>query len=112
MPVFSHSSDSLSDVPHGHLHRDAHDPHVDAYGETYVSVFLPHDPTLDHDEFIDSISIMSQMMKRCLPDIDVILPNFGWVSKECIRDTLSKTTQLYRVDQHVPMDPFTYHSLS
>ena len=78
---------------------DARDPHVNAYGETYVSVVIPHDPILDRDEFIDSISVMSQTMKRCLVDIDVLLPNFGWVGKECIRDTLSWTTQHYRADQ-------------
>ena len=60
---FYDSSDCLSDVPHVQLQHDACDPHVNAYGETYVSVVLPHDPTLDRDEFIDSISILSQMMK-------------------------------------------------
>ena len=61
--VIDDSSDCLSDVPHVQLQCDACDPHVNAYGETYVSVVVPYDPTLDCDEFIDSISIMSQTMK-------------------------------------------------
>ena len=81
---FYDSSHRISDVPHVQLWRDACDPHINAYGKTYVSAVIPHDPTLDHDEFIDSISIMSQMMKQCLLDIDVLLPNFGWASKEHI----------------------------
>ena len=31
------------------------------------------------------------------------MPYFGWVSKERIHDTLVKTTQHYKADQHVPM---------
>ena len=46
---------------------------------------------------------MSQMMKRRLPDLDALLPNFGWVGKERIRDTLAKTTQHYQANKRVPM---------
>ena len=46
---------------------------------------------------------MSQTMKQCLPDLDALLPNFGWVGKEHIRDTLDKTTQHYQADKRVPM---------
>ena len=42
-------------------------------------------------------------MKRWVPDLDALLPNFGWVGKDCIRDTLTKTTQHYKADQWVPM---------
>ena len=42
-------------------------------------------------------------MKRRLPDLDALKPNFGWVSKECIKDTLDKTTQHYQAEKRVPM---------
>ena len=46
-------------------------------------------------------------MLRCrLPDLDALLPNFGWVGKECICETLKKTTQHYKADQRVPMHKY------
>ena len=42
-------------------------------------------------------------MKQRLPDLNALLPNFGWVGKDRIRDTLAKTTQHYKADQRVPM---------
>ena len=43
------------------------------------------------------------MLHRSLPDLDALLPNFGWVGKERIHETLEKTTQHYKADQRVPM---------
>ena len=43
------------------------------------------------------------MLHRRLPDLDALLPNFGWVGKERIHETLEKTTQHYKADQRVPM---------
>ena len=63
---------------------------------------LPH--SVDHHEHIlETHCIMSQTMNRQLPDLDALLPNFGWASKARIRDTLEKTTQHYQDDKWVPM---------
>ena len=43
------------------------------------------------------------MLQRRLPDLDTLLPNFGWVSKERIRTTLEQTTQHYQADKRIPM---------
>ena len=60
--------------------------------------------TLEHHEAtLNTLSIMSQTMKRRLPDLNALLPNFGWVGKECIQDTLEKTTQCYQADKTVSM---------
>ena len=42
-------------------------------------------------------------MKCRHPDLNALLPNFGWVSKEHIRDTLAKTSQHYQADKCIPM---------
>ena len=55
------------------------------------------------DAAVDALVIMSQQMKCCLPDLDALLPNFVWVGKECICDTLEKTTQHYKANQCIPM---------
>ena len=52
---------------------------------------------------MDGLVAFPQTMKRCLPDLDALLPNFGWVSKEHICDTLAKTSQHYQADKRVPM---------
>ena len=52
---------------------------------------------------LHSLSLMPQMLHRRLPDLDALLPNFGWVGKDRIRDTLEKPTQHYKADQRVPM---------
>ena len=46
---------------------------------------------------------MPQTLRHCHPDLDALLPNFGWVGKDCICDTLEKATQHYKADQHVLM---------
>ena len=56
-----------------------------------------------HSFVIDALSSLSQSIKQCLPDLDALLPNFGWVGKDHIRTTLEKTSQHYKADQRIPM---------
>ena len=51
---------------------------------------------------VTDLSVLAQMMQRRLPDLDALLPNFGWVSKEWICTTLEQTTQHYQADKHIP----------
>ena len=72
---------------------------------TSIPGFNP-DPAITQahlDAAVDALLVMSQQMKHRLPDLDALLPNFGWVGKERIHDTLEKTTQHYKADQHIPM---------
>ena len=68
-----------------------------------VSSFDPPVTQAHHAGALDPLVLLPQKMKHHLPDLDALLPNFGWVSKEYIWDTLEETTQLYQADQHVPM---------
>ena len=52
-----------------------------------------------HSFVIDTLSSLSQLIKRRLPDLDALLPNFGWVGKDHIQTTLEKTSQHYKADQ-------------
>ena len=56
-----------------------------------------------HSFVIDTLSSLSQSIKRCLPDLDALLPNFGCVGKVHIWTTLEKTSQHYKTDQRIPM---------
>ena len=96
---FSNSLQSLYDVPHVQARRDAHDPHIDPFGELYVTSITHTGDSITQEQFDHA----PQHMKRRLPDLDALLPNFSWVGKEHIHDTLSKTTQHYVADQRVPM---------
>ena len=103
---FSNSLQSLYDVPHVQARRDAHDPHIDPFGELYITSVTHTDDSITQEQFdhaIEQLIAVPQHMKRHLPDLDALLPNFDWVGKERIRDTLSKTTQHYVADQRVPM---------
>ena len=103
---FLDPNDSLVDLPAVHDHRDARDPIL---GLSLSSHSFPFDfsdrPVSEdcHAAALDALSIMSQTMKRHLPDLDALLPNFGCVSKDRIRSTLEKTSQHYKADQHIPM---------
>ena len=48
------------------------------------------------DRCLDALTIFGTHMKCRRPDLDALKPNFGWVSKEHIKDTLDKTTQHYK----------------
>ena len=63
-----------------------------------------HPITQEHHSFvIDALSSLSQSIKRHLPNLDALLPNFGWVRKDCIWTTLEKTSQHYKADQRILM---------
>ena len=72
---------------------------------TSIPGFNPDPPvTQAHlDATVDAFLVMSQHMKCRLPDHDALLPNFCWVGKERIHDTLENTTQHYKANQHIPM---------
>ena len=98
--------------------RNVRDPHVDAYGGIHLHFFnaLQDESTPPDDFFfdayestdsytvtrldccLDALTSFGTHMKRRLPDLDALKPNFGWVSKEHIKDTLDKTTQHYKAE--------------
>ena len=43
-----------------------------------------------------------QKIRRKFTDLDILKPNFGWVSEERIKSTLEQTTQFYRATPHTP----------
>ena len=85
------STDSIVDLPNIQQRRDARDPNLTLF-PTSASIqgFNPDPPiTQAHlDAAVDALLIMSQPMKRHLPDLDALLLNFGWVGKERICDKL------------------------
>ena len=103
--------------------RNARDHRVDAYGGIHLHFFdaLQDESATSDDLFfdayestdsytvpcldrcLDALAIFGIHMKRRLPDLDALKPNFGWVSKEHIKDTLDKTTQHYQAEKQVPM---------
>ena len=48
------------------------------------------------------LTALPQTLKRALPDLDALKPNFGWVSVDRIQKTIEKTTQFYRASNHFP----------
>ena len=103
---FFYASDSMTDIPNVEARHDARDPRLDAYRAFHtLSVSTPEDllTQVQRENAINQVLLMSQTMKRRLLDLDALLPNFGWVGKDQIRDTLDKTTQHYKADQRVPM---------
>ena len=96
---FHDASESIVDLPIIQTRRDGRDPIVDSFGNLNSLILAPSDSPITqecHEVALDTLSIMSQMMKRRLPDLDALLPNFGWMGKERIRDTLAKTTNITR----------------
>ena len=97
---------SLLDHPDVRDCHDACDPILDLSLVSCLLPFLSPAGTITqqwHADALDALSIMSQTMKHRLPDLDALLPIFGWVSKECIQSSLEKTSQHYKADQRVPM---------
>ena len=99
------ASDSIVDIPGVQARRDSR-----AEVELFMASTTTASPSLDTPitqarlaSTLHSLFIMPQKFRRRLPDLDALLPNFGWVGKERIRDTLEKTTQHYKADQRVPM---------
>ena len=103
---FFDASDTLLDIPMVHDRHDAHDTHLELFASQHTHS-RNHGATITMhnrlDAAVDGLAIFSPTMKRCLPDLDALLPHFGWVSKEHIRDTLAKTSQHYQADKRVPM---------
>ena len=77
---FFDGSDTMTDVPLVQSCCDARDPRVDAYGEFHTLSMYTQEDSLtqaQRDTPIDQILLMSQTLKRRLPDLDALLPNFG-----------------------------------
>ena len=57
--------------------HDHHDHCVDTFGDCITNgiIVAPHD------------------LQCILPDLELLHPHFGWVSKECIQSTLDNTSQ-------------------
>ena len=103
---FFDASDTLLDVPVVHDCCDAHDMHLELFASQHTHTHHHGDIMTIHNHLaaaVGRLAIFSQTMKRRRPDLDVLLPHFGWVSKERIRDTLAKPSQHYQADSSVPM---------
>ena len=103
---FFDASDTLLDIPMAHDRRDTRATHLQAFGSQHNHSINHGDGILTHDRLdaaMDGLVAIPQTMKRCLPDLDALLPNFEWVSKERICDTLVKTSQHYQADKRIPM---------
>ena len=103
---FFDASATLLDVPMVHDCHDARDTQLELFASQHTHPCPHGDIMIIHNHLgaaMDGLAILSQTMKHRLPDLDVLLPNFGWVSKERIRDTLEKTSQHYQADKRVPM---------
>ena len=71
-----------------------------------TSTSLPSDTPITQARLasiLHLLCILPQTLHHHLPDLDALFPNFGWVGKERICETLEKTTQHYMADQHIPM---------
>ena len=103
---FVDSHNSVLDIPAIQQRREGHDPHLDSFGTMHSISLAPSDTATmkaHHEAAVEDLSVLSQTMQRCLPDLDALLPNFGWVSKEQIRTMLEKTTQHYQANMRIPM---------
>ena len=103
---FFDAINTLVDLPVIQKCRDACDPQFDMSCSMHSLSLVPSDLPITQEHFdhvVDELVIMSQTMKCHLPDLDALLPNFGWVSKDHICETLEKTSQHYKADQHIPM---------
>ena len=101
---FIDHSSLITDLPDIQQQHDACDSCLDAFGD-FNTLSVSSVPTTQacHAFVPDTLLMSPQQMKHHLPDIDILLPNFGWVGKDRIRDTLVKTSQYYKADQCVPM---------
>ena len=99
---FFDASNSLLSTSSVQEQRDAHDPHVNVTGEMYALDLHSHDHPITqerHSFVIDTLNSLSQSIKRRLPDLDALRPNFGWVGKDHIQTTQENTSQHYKADQ-------------
>ena len=108
------STEDLPDDPAIHSRREARSALIDEYGEPIFTrlinlgqVQAVDDQYVDYREnYLEDLSQMlyafPQVMTRTYDDLDMLRPNFGWVSKERIRRTLEQTTQYYRAANYYP----------
>ena len=99
-------ADSILDIPAIQQCHEGHDSHVDSFGTMHSLLLAPsHVPSTKtcHKAAVEDLVVMSQKMQHHLPNLDALLPNFGWVSKDQIHTTLEMTTQHYQADKQVPM---------
>ncbi len=100
------------DDPDNFFHSEPDEVFHDAIDDTPPDVF--HDTTM-FDPGTDTTSTMTRIMsvilalvalpqklRRKFTDLDILKPNFGWISTERIQQTLEKTTQFYRATPHTP----------
>ena len=102
---FFDATDAITDIPGVQQRCDARDA-LDLFPASTTLVPSPHEPPITQAQLasvLHSLSFLPQTLCHRLPDLDALLPNFGWVGKERIRETLEKTTQHYKADQRVPM---------
>ena len=103
---FFDASDTLLDVPMVHDRRDARDMHLELFASQHTHSHHHGDIMIICNclaTAVDGLAIFSQTMKPRLPDLDILLPHFGWASKERIHDTLAKTSQHYQANNRVPV---------
>ena len=102
---FVDHQDYVLDIPTIQQCCEGRDPHVDSFGTMHsISLAPSNTPIMKarHEAAVEDLTVLSQKMQRRLPDLDALLPNFGWVRKDRIRTTLEKTTQHYQADKCVP----------
>ena len=102
---------SLISLPFQQCH-EGHDPHVDSFGTMHSISLAPSDMPITkahHEAAMEDLTVLSQKMQCRLPDLDALLLNFGWVSKDWICTMLEKTTQHYQADKRIPMQKH-FHS--
>ena len=102
---FFDAADAIIDIPGVQQQRDAREA-VDLFTVSTMLAPPPPDTPITQARLasvLHSLSFLPQTLRRRLPDLDALLPNFGCVGKDRIRDTLGKTTQHYKADQRVPM---------
>ena len=103
---FFDALDTLLDVPMVHDRRDACDMHLEVFASQHTHSRHHGDIMIIRNclaAAMDGLAIFSQTMQHRLPDLDVLLPHFGWVSKERICDALAKASQHYQANNRVPM---------
>ena len=102
---FSDASDAITDIPGVQQCCDTREA-LDLFPASTTLVPSLYEPPITQARLaaaLHSLSFLPQMLCHRLPDLNALLPNFGWVGKEGIRETLEKTTQHYKADQCVPM---------
>ena len=101
---FIDHSSAISNLPDIQQWCNTRNSCLDAFGD-FNTLSTSSVPTTQacHAFVLDTLLMSPQQMNHCLPNIDILLPNSGWVGKDHIRDTLAKNSQHYEADQCVPI---------